>query len=149
MQDLTRRQALTLAVAAAGSALLPPMAFAKPEDAMALVMKFTGGKTPTEGKVKLTLPEIAENGSTVPLGLTVDSPMSDDDHVKRVLVVADGNPRAEVAVFNFTKHSGVAEAATRMRLGKTQNIIAVAEMSDGSFYSGQRQVKVTIGGCGG
>ena len=66
-----------------------------------------------------------------------------------VLVVADGNPRAGVVTFHFSPASGVAEANTRIRLGGTQNIIAVAKMSDGSFYMDTKQVKVTIGGCGG
>jgi len=150
MQGLTRRQALTLGAAIAGSALIAPtIAFAKPDDAMAEIMKFTGGATPSEGRVSLTLPEIAENGNTVPIGVTVESPMTADNYVKRVLIVADGNPRAGVAVINFSKYSGVAEASTRMRMAKTQNVIAVAEMSDGSFHVGKRQVKVTIGGCGG
>jgi len=69
--------------------------------------------------------------------------------VQQVLVVADGNPNAGVATFNFTALSGAAEATTRIRLATTQNIIAVAKMSDGSFFTDTKQIKVTIGGCGG
>lgn len=114
-----------------------------------LIAKFTGGKTPATGKISLDLPEIAENGNTVPMSISVDSPMSRDNYVKRVLVVADGNPRGGLASFNFSPKSGVAEASTRIRLAKTQNVIAVAEMSDGTFFTAKREVKVTIGGCGG
>jgi len=85
----------------------------------------------------------------VPVSVTVDSPMTEQAYVKRVLVVADGNPRAGVATFHFSPASGVAEANTRIRLAATQNIMAVAEMSDGSFHTTSKQVKVTIGGCGG
>jgi len=69
--------------------------------------------------------------------------------VTDVLIVADGNPRPGVATFKFTELSGEAEASTRIRLAKTQNVIAVAKMSDGSFYMAKKAVKVTIGGCGG
>ena len=114
-----------------------------------MIKKFTGGKAPTDGKVKLDLPEIAENGNTVPITVSVESPMTEQSHVTDVLIVADGNPRAGVATFHFSPASGVAEANTRIRLANTQNIIAVAKMNDGSFFMASKQVKVTIGGCGG
>lgn len=147
---ITRRQTLSGGGAlVAAVALRPFVAFAKPEEAQAEIMKFTGGKTPAEGKVDLEMPEIAENGNTVPLAISVDSPMTGEDHVKRVLLVVDGNPRPDLATFNFSPKLGVAEASTRVRLAKTQNVIAVAEMSDGSYHMAKRSVKVTIGGCGG
>ena len=114
-----------------------------------LIKKFTGGKTPAEGRVKLDLPEIAENGNTVPMTVTVESPMTEQSHVTDVLVVADENPRGGVVTFHFSPASGVAEANTRIRLAATQNVIAVAKMNDGSFFMASKQVKVTIGGCGG
>ena len=114
-----------------------------------LIDKFTGGKKPSEGKVRLDLPEIAENGNTVPMTVTVDSPMTEQSYVTDVLVVADGNPRGGVATFHFSPASGVAEANTRIRLAATQNITAVAKMNDGALFSVSKQVKVTIGGCGG
>ena len=146
---VNRREALALAVGAAGSiALGAPQALAK-NDADEVIKAFTGGKTPTEGKIKLDLPEIAENGNTVPMTVMVDSPMTEASHVTDVLVVANENPRSGVAVFHFSPASGVAEANTRIRLAATQDVIAVAKMNDGSFYMGSKQVKVTIGGCGG
>jgi sulfur-oxidizing protein SoxY len=146
-----RRQALMLGAAAAGSAAFgastrPSLA---KNDSDELIKKFTGGKTPTEGRVKLDLPEIAENGNTVPMTVSVESPMTEQSHVTDVLVVADENPRGGVVTFHFTPASGVAEANTRIRLASTQNITAVAKMNDGSFFSTTKQVKVTIGGCGG
>ena len=147
----TRRQTLVMGAAALASMTIAinSATAANDNDHKELISKFTGGKATKEGKITLDLPEIAENGNTVPLSFSVDSPMTKDDHVKRVIVVADGNPRAGVATFNFTAKSGVAEASTRIRLAKTQNIIAVAEMSDGSYVTAKREVKVTIGGCGG
>ena len=111
--------------------------------------KAIGGATPAEGKISLTLPEIAENGNTVPFSIAIESPMTDKDYVKTVHVFATGNPRPDVGTFMFTPASGKAEMSSRMRLGKTQDVIAVAEMSDGKFYMAKRLVKVTIGGCGG
>jgi sulfur-oxidizing protein SoxY len=144
-----RREALALAAGAAGAiALGAPQALAK-NDADEAIKKFTGGKTPVEGKVKLDLPEIAENGNTVPMTISVDSPMTEASHVTDVLVVANENPRSGVVTFHFSPASGVAEANTRIRLAATQDVIAVARMNDGSFYTATKQVKVTIGGCGG
>ena len=95
------------------------------------------------------MPEIAENGNTVPMTVSVESPMTAQSYVSDVIVVADGNPNAGVATFHFSPASGIAEANTRIRLAETQNVMAVAKMNDGSFFSVTKQVKVTIGGCGG
>ena len=146
-----RRQILhigagAVVVASWGSAIGPAHAA---NDAQDLINKFTGGKPATEGKVGLDLPEIAENGNTVPMTVSVDSPMTEQSHVTDVLVVADGNPRGGVATFHFSPASGAAEANTRVRLATTQNITAIARMNDGSLFKATKQVKVTIGGCGG
>lgn len=114
-----------------------------------LIKQFTAGKEATEGKIKLDLPEIAENGNTVPMAISVDSPMTEDSYVNEIMVVADGNPNPGVIVFRFSPMSGIAEASTRIRLAKTQNVIALAKMNDGSVYTASQEVKVTIGGCGG
>ena len=146
-----RRQALSLGAGAVGALVLGASivpAYAK-NDSDELIAKFTGGKQASLGKVKLDLPEIAENGNTVPLTVSVESPMTAQSHVTDVLIVADGNPRGGVVTFHFSPASGVAEASTRIRLAATQNVAAVAKMSDGSFYMDSKQVKVTIGGCGG
>src|SRR5690606_8805401 len=116
----------------------------------AAIKEFTGGAVP-EGPGKLTLdaPEIAENGNTVPISVSVESAMSGDDMVESVMILAEGNPNPGVATFNFTAMSGAAAATTRMRLAQTQNVIALAKMADGTFYMDKKEVKVTIGGCGG
>jgi sulfur-oxidizing protein SoxY len=149
--NFNRRQALAFGTGAISVALLGTSsrpALAK-NDVDEAIKKFTGGKTPAQGRVKLDLPEIAENGNTVPMTVSVESPMTAQSHVTEVLVVADENPRAGIATFHFSPASGVAEANTRIRLAKTQNVIAVAKMNDGSFFTASKQVKVTIGGCGG
>jgi len=144
-----RRQALALGAGAMGVAVLGPLPGLAKNDSEEAIKKFTGGKTPVQGKIKLDLPEIAENGNTVPMTVTVESPMTEQSHVTDVLIVADENPRSGVVTFHFSPASGVAEANTRIRLAATQDVIAVAKMNDGSFFMASKQVKVTIGGCGG
>jgi sulfur-oxidizing protein SoxY len=151
MTMFNRRQALAVgagAVAMAAFGASTGAAFAA-NDSEEQIKKFTGGKTAAQGRIKLDLPEIAENGNTVPMTVTVESPMTEQSYVASVLILADGNPRAGVATFHFSPASGVAEANTRIRLASTQNIVAVAKMNDGSFFTASKQVKVTIGGCGG
>jgi len=150
--QLTRRNVLALSAGGAVlalSGLAGRPAFATPEETEKSLMAFTGGKTPGTGKISLTAPEIAENGNTVPVSVSVDSPMTADDHVVAVMLLAESNPNPGVITFNFTPMSGIAAASTRMRLAKTQKVIAVARMSDGSVFMDKKLVKVTIGGCGG
>ena len=137
--------ALAGAVIAAG----PTVALAKPDDVAAEIKKLFGDKPITAGRIKLDLPTIAENGLVVPLNFKVDSPMTDKDYVKTVHFFADGNPNPQIASFNFTPMTPRAEAQIRIRLAQTQNIVAVAEMSDGALFTAKQEVKVTIGGCGG
>ena len=151
MRQLSRRAAL--AFGAGGVALTiigwDEGAFAAAKEAADEIAKFTGGKTADKAKVSIELPEIAENGNTVPLAVSIDAPMTADNYVSDVLVVADGNPNPGVATFHFSPMSGKAQASTRIRLATTQNIIVVAKTSKGEFFTGQKLVKVTIGGCGG
>lgn len=127
-----------------------PRAFASVEDVEKAIADFTGGTSPSDASaLTLTAPEIAENGNSVPISVAVDSPMTADSHVQSVIIMAEGNPNPEVITFHFTPASGMASASTRIRLAKTQNVIALAKMSDGSIHSAKSEVKVTIGGCGG
>lgn len=149
MRQLSRRAALALGAAGAALTVFGRTAQATPETAAADIAKFTGGKAPVAGKISIELPEIAENGNTVPLAISVDAPMTADDYVSEVLVLADGNPNPGVATFHFTPLSGKAEASTRIRLAATQNIVVTAKTSKGAIYTASKLVKVTIGGCGG
>jgi len=136
-------------IAVAGSGLFAFPANADSAAVDAAIKKRIGDKATKSGRIHLDLPQIAENGNTVPVGVEVESPMTDGDYVKAVHLFADKNPNPDVATFRFTPAAGKAKVSTRMRLLKTQNIVAVAEMSDGSVYLLKKPVKVTIGGCGG
>ena len=150
MKAINRRQAFALGGGFVMLTLMPMAADAEvTSDAAKWIEKFTGGKEAVKGKISLDLPEIAENGNTVPLSLTIESPMTAESHVKEVLILADGNPNAGVATLMFTPLSGKAEASIRIRLATTQNVVAIAKMSDGAVFTEQKTVKVTIGGCGG
>lgn len=126
-----------------------PRAIASMEDVEKAIDEFGGGATIAEGKITLTTPEIAENGNSVPVSFVVDSPMSEDDYVESVMILAQDNPLPEVATMHFTSMSGKAAGSTRMRLAQTQDVMVVAKMNDGSLFKDVRNVKVTIGGCGG
>jgi sulfur-oxidizing protein SoxY len=149
VRRLNRREALTAGAGAfaVGLALAPGPARAL-NDYADEIKKFTGGRTPVEGRVRLELPELAENGNTVPLSVAVDGTGDESAHVEEILVLAPANPNARVIRFRFSSMS-VPEASTRIRLAATQDVIAVARLSDGTFLSASRQIKVTIGGCGG
>lgn len=150
MTVLNKREFLIVATGAAAAALtgLPSIALGA-EKAEARVAEFLGGATAKEGGMTLEMPEIAENGNTVPLTVRIDGETSADRYAESVLILADGNPEPGVATFHFSPLSGSQEASTRMRLAKTQNVIAVAKMNDGTFMRTDNLVKVTIGGCGG
>jgi sulfur-oxidizing protein SoxY len=110
--------------------------------------KITGDTVPDESGIMVDLPEIAENGNIVPYKLDVDSPMTDADHVQRLHLLSTANPQAAVATFHFTPQSGKAMVSGRMRLAKTQDVVAVAVTSGGKMLIGKRNIMVTIGGCG-
>lgn len=138
-----------LGIGAAALIIAPRLAFADAKAVQTEIDKLYAGKAMAEGRVKLDLPQIAENGLVVPIGVEVESPMTDADFVRSVHVYSDGNPLPAVISFHFTAMSGKAAANARIRLAQTQNVIAVAEMSDGKLFTARQEVKVTIGGCGG
>jgi sulfur-oxidizing protein SoxY len=148
---LNRREFALGATAGAVAAGLPLGLVAQdaPQAWEQAVKKVLGDAKPIEGKLLLDLPEIAENGNTVPFAVSVDSPMSETDHVKAIYILATANPQPGVATFRFSPLSGKAMVASRMRLARTQDVIGIAELSDGRFLMSKRNVKVTIGGCGG
>jgi len=148
---LDRRELAIGAVTALAVALMPRQASAQDaaqawEQAVKAVL---GDAKPADGKVTIEMPEIAENGNTVPFTLSVESPMTEKDHVKALHLIATANPQPGVATFRLTPLSGKATVSSRMRLARTQDVIGIAELSDGRFLMSKRSVKVTIGGCGG
>ena len=100
------------------------------------------------GRIRLDLPPAWENGNSVPLTVMVDSPMTVQDHVRAIHIVAERNPLPDVITFRFTPQSGKAQASTRIRLAASQTIRAVAELSDGTILTDQAWVEVNLGACG-
>lgn len=137
--ELTRRNAILLGAGAFLFAGLPFRASAATKDAIAA---FTGGADVGAGDIKLTAPEIAENGNTVPIEVSSDTAVE-------IMVLATGNPTPSVATFKFGKLAASRSASTRIRLAGTQDVLAIAKLADGSFVQASSTVKVTIGGCGG
>jgi sulfur-oxidizing protein SoxY len=151
---LTRRQALThsakLAALLAGAGLLPAAAQAAYQTAafeaktMADLMKSLGGSTPVESKdVTLTAPDIAENGAVVPVGASTSLP-----GVKRLMLLVEKNPAMLTAIFDVND-AVEANFSTRVKMGQSSNVYAVAMMADGKVLFAVKEVKVTLGGCGG
>lgn len=137
--ELTRRHMIVTSGAALATLTTLP-AFASATDDM--IAELTGGAAMGEGVIELDTPEIAENGNTVPVAVTAVG-------AKSVTLYADGNPVPAVATFKFGALNPTQSASTRIRLARTQNVVAVAEMADGSWQMAKAEVKVTIGGCGG
>ncbi|SOC00419.1 thiosulfate-binding protein SoxY [Rhodobacter sp. JA431] len=137
---LTRRDTLWLGLGGLATAVLPGAGLAATVEE--LTAGFAGGTTPGTGGITLTAPEIAENGNTVPIEVSAPGAVA-------IMLIAPGNPEPSVATFTFGPAAGSQRAATRIRLAKTQDVLALAKMADGSVVQAQSTVKVTIGGCGG
>jgi len=129
-----------LGLMALGVWFSPSTVFAKPEDAAKAIQAITGGKPLINGKVNLVIPTLIENGNLVVLKVSVESPMTENDYVKAIHVIAEGNPLPNI-------FSGTATLTTRVRLADSQTVWAIAQMSDGSFYQGQAETLVTLSAC--
>ncbi|MFU8776171.1 MAG: thiosulfate oxidation carrier protein SoxY [Roseovarius sp.] len=136
---LTRRNVMIMGAGAFVAFGLPMRATAAAED---LIAEFTGGAAMADSGITLTAPEIAENGNTVPIEVAAPGAVE-------ILVLATGNPTPGVATFKFGPMAASQAGSTRIRLAGTQDVVAIAKMSDGSFAKASSNVKVTIGGCGG
>jgi sulfur-oxidizing protein SoxY len=112
-----------------------------------LVEKLTGGAPVREGRVILDIPRLADNGHSVPLHLTVESPMTAADHVKSITLLSERNPRPLMATFHLGPKAGRPELITRVRLNGSQRVRALVQLSDGSYWSGSAQVEVTESAC--
>jgi len=149
---LTRRQVLAAgggaACAIAALASWPGVALATPKDAKAVLAELTKGVPLQKGRIRMTLPALTDRGPFTRLVIAVDSPMTPDDHVNAIHVVAERNTVPDVASFYLGPHSGLAQVATRIRIKQSQNIVAVAQMSDGTAFVGRARTKV-LGGAGG
>jgi sulfur-oxidizing protein SoxY len=118
------------------------------EEAMAEAVRDLIGEAPlAPGKVKLELPSIVENGNTVPLTVSVESPMTEADHVESIHIFNQKNPQPYVAAFHLGPRAGKASVATRMRLADSQRVVAIVRLADGSFWSDSADVIVTLAAC--
>jgi sulfur-oxidizing protein SoxY len=137
-----------LAGTAAAVVVLPLARASATQEAMAeAIRKVVGTATPTEGRVKLDVPPLVENGNTVPLTVTVESPMTAADYVKAIHVFNEKNPQPNVLSVRLGPRNGKAVVGTRIKLGDSQRIVAVAETSDGKFWIGGADVIVTLAAC--
>jgi sulfur-oxidizing protein SoxY len=141
-----RRQLLAAGIAGLVVVSLPRQVLARPSLAEA-IRTFTGGADVLDGRVRLDLPPLVENGNAVGITVTAESPMTAADHVRRIGVFNEKNPEANVAVFHLGPRSGRAQVSTRIRLATSQVVVAVAEMSDGSFWSSRASAIVTLAAC--
>lgn len=130
-----------------GAWFSPGLVFAKPEEAATAIKTITGGSPIKEGRVKLVIPPLVENGNLVVLSVSVQSPMTSNDYVKAIHVVAEGNPLPNIFSAFLTPRSGTATLTTRVRLADSQTVWAIAQMSDGSFWQGSAETLVTLSAC--
>ncbi len=148
LTNTTRRRFL----AVAGGLALAPMlvrrsARATPATMAAAIREVAGEAEVREGKVALELPPLVENGNAVPMTVTVESPMTASDHVKAVHVFNEKNPQPYIATFHLGPRAGKAKVSTRVRLADSQTVVAIAEMSDGSFWLASADMIVTLAAC--
>lgn len=142
----TRRQALYAGTALAGWLTLRP-AFAQTDELAAAVRQFTGGAPVQNGRVRLDIAQLVDNGNTVPMAVSVDSPMTAADHVVNIAVFNERNPQREVIKATLGPRAGKAQVATRIRLATSQKLVAVARLSDGSHWQQTVDVIVTLAAC--
>jgi sulfur-oxidizing protein SoxY len=144
----TRRQMLG-AIAGAGVVVLvrAEPSHATPESMKAAIRNVVGEAQVNKGKVKIDVPALVDNGNTVPVMVEVDSPMTAQDHVKAIHVFNEMNPLPNVINAYLGPRAGHAKFSTRFRLADTQTVVAIAEMSDGSFWSASADVVVTLAAC--
>lgn len=124
-----------------------PAARATPAAMSAAIAAFTGGRAPIEQGVRLEVPEIVENGNSVPVTVEADAPMTEALHVRRIALFAERNPQPRVAEFRLGPHNGRARVTTRLRMADSQRLVAVAELSDGRFMQRSVDVLVTLAAC--
>ena len=147
----TRRRFLGLAGSAAVLGAVPAVtlrpAEATPATLASAIRNVAGGAVVRTGKVKLDLPPLVENGNTVPMTVSVSSPMTPDDYVKSIHVFNEKNPQPNIGNYYFGPLAGRAQVSTRIRLADSQKIVAIARLSDGSFWSTSTDVVVTLAAC--
>lgn len=128
-------------------AMAAGLARAQADPLAPLVRDITGGAPLTVGKVSIDTPRLADNGHSVPLKVSVDNPMTEASHVRSISLLSPRNPRPLIAKFTLGPRAGRAEVSTRVRLNGSQVVLAIAQLSDGTFWSGTAEVEVTESAC--
>ena len=141
-----RRNALR-ALAAGACLLMVRPAVATPEELAVAIRELFGDRAINPGRINLEVPRLAENGNIVPITVTVDSPMTEQDYVKSIHLFAESNPQPRIVDVELGPHNGRPRLATRVRVAISQHLHAVAVMSDGSLWSTAVEIEVTVGGC--
>ena len=144
---LPRRRLLALGMGAAGLLVIRTAPAQTPEELAAAIAAYTGGAPVTAGKVRLEIEKIVDNGNAVPVTVRVDSPMTAAGHVTAIAIYNERNPQREVAKFTLGPRAGKAEVATRIRLATSQKLVAIARLSDGSYWSHTVDVVVALAAC--
>jgi sulfur-oxidizing protein SoxY len=144
---MDRRDFLRVAAGASVALISVEPARATPAQMQEAIRAVVGSAQVKPGRVKLDLPPLSENGNAVPLTVSVESAMSQADHVKAIHVFNEKNPQPDVASFHLGPRAGRASVSTRIRLADTQTVVAIAELSDGSFWSARASVVVTLAAC--
>ena len=148
MDTPARRRFISVLAGMAVAPLLPARAArAQSDPLLPLIQKITEGAPVRAGRVTIDTPRLADNGHSVPLKVSVESPMTANDHVRSVTLLSERNPRPVMASFHLGAHAGRAEVVTRVRLNGTQRVLALAQLSDGSYWSGSAEVEVTESAC--
>lgn len=145
--DGVSRRAVLLTLAGGTAALLAPPIHAEPDDMAKAIHEFTGGISPQKGRIKIDVAPLVENGNSVAIAVIGESPMRAEDHIRTIALFNEKNPQPQVARFHLTPRSGTARVETRIRLATSQHLVAIARMSDGSLWSDEVEVIVTIAAC--
>jgi sulfur-oxidizing protein SoxY len=144
---MERREFLLAAGIGLSAVIAVRPARATPVATQEAIRKVVGSARVTAGKVTLDIPPLIENGNTVPLTVSVESPMTAADHVKAIHVFTEKNPQPDVAAFHLGPRAGRAKVATRIRLANSQTVVAICELSNGTFWSDSADVVVTLAAC--
>ena len=148
MDTPARRRFVSLLAGLAAAPLLPPRAARAQADPLRLlVQKVTGGAAVGAGRVTVDTPRLSDNGNSVPLKVSVESPMTTTDYVRSITLLSERNPRPIIAKFHLGPLAGRAEVVTRVRLNGSQRLLALAQLADGSYWSGSAEVEVTESAC--
>jgi sulfur-oxidizing protein SoxY len=142
-----RRQVIALGVGGVMLSALPEPVGATQDEVSAAIAKLFGSGAIIDGRVMLEIPKLAETGFSVPVSVSVESPMTEADHVSRIAIFSEQNPRPRIVEAFFSPASGEASLETRIRLSGSQGVVAIAQMSDGSLWRARQEIEVIVGAC--